>query len=207
MRSGAESASLEELVLDALVVDHEGVSSCAHTDDQTGDAGKVQRITDPAAQQNQGTIGQEARGNEEDEGYAGQRAEVVQRVGHHEYQANEACNEAGLQCGLTQCWWNGLYGATRLAIFTGEGQRQCAILQVISQVLCLFLAKVTSNGGSRANWSCSLNNRCGNNPRVKGDGNLVLEVFLRQVCPGLRTVRAIAGLEGEVDLHLAGLTV
>ena len=73
--------------------------------------------------------------------------------------------------------------------------------------MCLFLAKVTGNGGSRTNWSCSLNDRCGNNSRVKGDGNLVLEVFLGQVRPGLRTVRAITGLEGEVDLHLAGLTV
>ena len=32
-------------------------------------------------------------------------------------------------------------------------------------------------------------------------------MFLGQVRPGLRTVRAITSLEGEVDLHLTGLTV
>src|SRR5699024_629069 len=67
--------------------------------------------------------------------------------------------------------------------------------------------KLPSNRGGRAIRGYTLNNRSRNNSRVQANGNLLFQVFLRQLCPGIRASRAVTGLDGEADFHLTRLGI
>src|SRR5699024_10234325 len=83
---GPKCTSFKQLILDALEVDNKGVRGGTNTDDQTSDTGQVQRVADPAAQQDDGAIGQDCCGHQRNEGNTSQSAEVVNGVSRDQKQ-------------------------------------------------------------------------------------------------------------------------
>src|SRR5699024_5755724 len=99
---GTEGTALADLILDALVEHDEGVGGGADTDDQAGDAGQVQRVTDPAAQQDEGTVNQQTRGEQGHQGDDAEEAVVGEHEDRHQDDADDTGDQAGLQGGNTQ---------------------------------------------------------------------------------------------------------
>ena len=55
-----EGSAFTDLILDALIEHHEGVSGGTDTNDQTGNTCKIQGVSDPTAKQDQRTVDQNA---------------------------------------------------------------------------------------------------------------------------------------------------
>ena len=207
LRRGAEGAALADLVLDALVEHDEGVGGGADTDDEAGDAGQVQRVADPATQQDERAVDQQTRGEQGDQRDETEESVVGEHEDRHEDEADDTGDETRLQRGHTEGGGHRLGGAARLAVLTGERQRQRAVAQVVGELGRRLLGEVTRDGGRRTEGSRRLDDRRGDDARVQGDGHLLLQVVAGEVRPGLGTgVRAV-GLEGEVDLHLTRVRV
>src|SRR5699024_5043286 len=119
---GTERRTTEDLVLDALEVHHEGVCGGADADDQTRNAGQVQAITDPAAQQDQETEDRSHAGYQRDNGDQAESSVVPERVEGGEHKPNEPGNQPSAQGSLTHGWRDRRRGTTRLAVLADEAQ-------------------------------------------------------------------------------------
>ena len=93
---GPEGSTLPDLVLDAFEVDDERVGGDADGDDQTGDAGHVQAVVDPSAEQHQHRVDDAEGQDQRQDGDDAEQPVVDQAVDDHQQQADAAGDQARL---------------------------------------------------------------------------------------------------------------